>query len=193
MRRRDFISSIGGATAAWPLAARGQQPAKTYRIAVVHPSAPVADMSERGGNPNYAALFRELRRLGYTEGVNLIVARYSGEGREERFPEVCQEVVRTKPDVIVASSSRLALSFKAATLTVPIVAIMADPVPSGLVANIARPEGNHGDLSTNQQAKSCRPSRRIGVCGWEDRTPNVASGGTASDGAPAAGRAEVCR
>jgi putative tryptophan/tyrosine transport system substrate-binding protein len=143
MRRRDFISSIGGATAAWPLAARGQQPAKTYRIAVVHPSAPVADMSERGGNPNYAALFRELRRLGYTEGVNLIVARYSGEGREERFPEVCQEVVRTKPDVIVASSSRLALSFKAATLTVPIVAIMADPVPSGLVANIARPEGKH--------------------------------------------------
>ena len=148
MRRRDFISSIGGAAAAWPLAARGQQPAKTYRIAVVHPSAPVADMSERGGNPNYAALFRELRRLGYTEGVNLIVARYSGEGREERFPEVCQEVVRTKPDVIVASSSRLALSFKAATLTVPIVAIMADPVPSGLVANIARPEGNITGVSS---------------------------------------------
>jgi putative tryptophan/tyrosine transport system substrate-binding protein len=107
MRRREFITLVSGAAATWPLAARGQQTAKTHRIAVVHPSVSIADMRESGGNSNYAALFKELRRLGYIEGVNLVVARYSGEGREERFPELCQEVVRTKPGVIVATSSRL--------------------------------------------------------------------------------------
>src|SRR5262252_10274906 len=148
MRRRDFISSIGGAAAAWPLAARSQQTAKTHRIALVHPSVSTADMSESGGNQNYVALFGELRRLGYIEGVNLVVARYSGEGREEYFLELCQEIARTKPDVIVASSSRLALSCKAATATVPIVATMADPIPSGIVVNIARPEGNITGVSS---------------------------------------------
>src|SRR5215470_11930162 len=112
MRRRKFITLVGGA-AAWPLGARAQQTAKTHRIALVHPSASIADMSESGGNPNYAALFKELRRFGYIEGVNLVVTRYSGEGQEERYPELCQEIVHTKPDVIVTASSRLVLSFKA--------------------------------------------------------------------------------
>src|SRR5215469_17990661 len=103
MRRREFITLVGGA-AAWPLGARAQQTAKTHRIALVHPSASIADMSESGGNPTLAALFKELRRLGYIEGVNLVVTRYSGEGREDRFPELCQEVVRTNPDIIVTST-----------------------------------------------------------------------------------------
>jgi ABC-type uncharacterized transport system substrate-binding protein len=148
MRRREFITLLGSAAVGWPLAARGQQTPKTHHIAVVHPSVSTADMNESGGNPNYAALFKELRRLGYIEGVNLVVTRYSGEGQEERFPELCQEVVRTKPDVIVASSSRLVLSFKAATDTVPVVGAMGDPVPSGIVANIARPEGNITGVSS---------------------------------------------
>jgi putative tryptophan/tyrosine transport system substrate-binding protein len=139
MRRRDFIKVVAGSAIVWPLATRAQQTAK-HRIAVVHPSISIADMSETG-NPIYAALFKELRRLGYIEGVNLVVARY-GEGREERFPELCQEVVRTKPGVIVATSSRLVLAFKAATDAVPVVASMADPVPFGIVTNIARPGGN---------------------------------------------------
>jgi putative tryptophan/tyrosine transport system substrate-binding protein len=80
MKRREFITLLGVA-AAWPLAARAQQTAKTHRIALVHPSASIADMSESGGNPYYPALFKELRRLGYIEGVNLVVTRYSGEGR----------------------------------------------------------------------------------------------------------------
>jgi putative ABC transport system substrate-binding protein len=142
MRRREFITLIGGAAAAWPLSAHAQQTAKTHRIALVHPSVSIADMSESGGNPNYAALFKELRRLGYIEGVNLDVTRYSGEGREERYPDLCREVVRTKPDVIVTTTTRLTSAFKAATDTVPIVASMADPVPFGIVTNIARPGGN---------------------------------------------------
>jgi putative tryptophan/tyrosine transport system substrate-binding protein len=149
MRRRDFIKLIGGGAAAWPLVARAQQATKTDRIAVVHPSVPVADMTESGGYPYYAALFKELRRLGYIEGVNLVVTRYSAEGREERFPGLCQEVVRTNPDIIVTATSRLVLSFKATTATVPIVAIMADPVPYGIVPNIARPGGNITGVSVD--------------------------------------------
>jgi putative ABC transport system substrate-binding protein len=147
MRRRDFIKGIVGSAIAWPLVAGAQQTAKTHRIALVHPSASIAEMSESGDNPFYAALFKELRRRGYIEGVNLVVTRYSGEGREERFPELCQEVVRTKPDVIVTTSARLALNFKAATATVPVVAVMADPVPFGIVTNIARPGGNITGIS----------------------------------------------
>jgi putative tryptophan/tyrosine transport system substrate-binding protein len=139
MRRREFIALIGATT--WSMAARAQQTAK-HHIAVVHPSTSIADMNESGRNPYYGALFKELRRLGYIEGVNLVVARYSGEGREEHYPELCREVVRTKPDVIVASSSRLVLAFQAATDAVPVVASMADPVPFGIVTNIARPGGN---------------------------------------------------
>src|SRR5215470_9541426 len=123
MRRRKFITLVGGA-AAWPLGARAQQTTKTHRIALVHPSASIADMSESGSNPSYVALFKELRRLGYIEGVNLVVTRYSGEGREERYPELCHEVVRTNPDIIVTVTSRLVLSFKAATNIIPVVASM---------------------------------------------------------------------
>ena len=122
MERREFITLLGGAAASWPLAARAQQPAKAYRIALVHPSASIAEMSESGGHTTFAALFKELRRLGYIEGVNLVVTRYSAEGREERFPDLCQEVVRTNPDIIVTARSNLALSFKAATNTIPVVA-----------------------------------------------------------------------
>src|SRR5262252_10737481 len=148
MRRRDFIKAITVTAVTWPIAARAQQTAKTHRIALVHPSVSIADMSENGGNSNYAALFKELHRLGYIEGFNLVVTRYSGEGQEERFPELCREVVRTKPDVIVTASTRLVLSFKAATNTVPVVAAMGDPVPVGIVANIARPEGNITGVSS---------------------------------------------
>ena len=140
--RRELLAALGGAAAAWPLAARAQQAAKTHRIAIVHPSVSISEMNETGDHPYYPALFKELRRLGYVEGKNLIVARYSAEGREDRYPELCREVVGTKPDVIVTSASRLVLSFKAATHTIPVVASMADPVPSGIVTSIARPGGN---------------------------------------------------
>jgi putative ABC transport system substrate-binding protein len=108
-------------------------------------------MRESGGSPFYVALFKELRRLGYIEGVNLVVTRYSGEGRDERFPELCQEVVRTNPDVIVTGTMRLVLAFKAATdiIPVPVVATMTDPVPYGIVTNIARPGGNITGVSVD--------------------------------------------
>jgi putative ABC transport system substrate-binding protein len=141
MKRREFITLVGGA-AAWPLAARAQQAAKVHRIAIVHPSVAIADMRETGDNPYYPALFTELRRLGYVEGENLVVARYSGEGREDRYPDLTRAVVSTKPDLIVTAASRLVLSFKAATSSIPVIASMADPVPFGIVTSLARPGGN---------------------------------------------------
>src|SRR5262245_39886909 len=141
LKRREFVTLVGGVVAGWPLTARSQV-SKRYYIAIVHPSAPISDIGETGDNPYYPALFKELRRLGYVEGENLIVARYSGEGREERFPELCRNVVGTRPDAIVTAASRLVRSFKAATDTVPVVASMADPVPYGIVASLARPGGN---------------------------------------------------
>jgi ABC-type uncharacterized transport system substrate-binding protein len=140
MRRRDFITALGTA-ATWPLAARAQQPAKMKRIAYVHPSAKASEISVNGIRP-YRAFFEELSRLGYVEGQNLAVERYSGEGRPERYAELARDVVNTHPDLIVAVSARLSLDFKMATTTIPLVSIINDPIALGLVASIARPGGN---------------------------------------------------
>jgi putative ABC transport system substrate-binding protein len=149
MRRREFITLLGGAAAAWPMAARAQQAANVYRIAIVRTSGSIADMTEAGDNPSYAVLFKELRRRGYVERQNLIVERYSGEGRQERYIELAREVVRTKPDVILAVSSPLVLIFKSVSDTIPVVGVMADPVAYGVVSNLARPGGNITGVSVD--------------------------------------------
>ena len=140
MRRRDFITALGTA-ATWPLAARAQQPAKMKRIAYVHSAGNVSRIS-MSGEPFYRAFFEELSRLGYVEGQNLGVERYSGEGRTERYAELARDVVNTHPDLILAVGGRLSLDFKMATTTIPIVTMIIDPIAMGLVASIARPGGN---------------------------------------------------
>jgi putative ABC transport system substrate-binding protein len=141
MRRRKFITLLGGAVAVWPLAARAQQPAKMKRIAYVSPAAKVSEINV-SGSPYFRAFFEELSRLGYVEGQNLGVERYSGEGRPERYAELARDVVNTHPDLIVTSTLPLSSDFKMATTTIPIVTVLADPVASGLVGSIARPGGN---------------------------------------------------
>jgi putative tryptophan/tyrosine transport system substrate-binding protein len=140
MQRRDFITALGAAVT-WPLAARAQQPAKMKRIAIVSPATKVSEISV-SGRPYYRAFFEELSRLGYVEGQNLGVERYSGEGRTERYAELVRDVVNTHPDLILAGGALLSLGFKMATTTIPIVTITADPVAIGLAASIARPGGN---------------------------------------------------
>jgi putative tryptophan/tyrosine transport system substrate-binding protein len=140
MRRRDFITALGTA-ATWPLAARAQQPAKMKRIAYVHSAGNVSRISV-SGEPFYRAFFEELSRLGYVEGQNLGVERYSGEGRTERYAELARDVVNTHPDLILAVGGRLSLDFKMATTTIPIVTMIVDPIALGLVASIARPGSN---------------------------------------------------
>ena len=149
MKRRAFIVGMGAA--AWPLAARSQHPPKKYHIAIVSLSAPVTEMSESADGPAFPVLFRELHRLGYVEGDNLVVARYSGEGRVEHFPELCRDVVSTRPEVIVTETSRLVRSFKATTDSIPIVAVMADPVSFGVVLSLARPGGNVTGVSVEAE------------------------------------------
>jgi ABC-type uncharacterized transport system substrate-binding protein len=141
MRRRKFITLLGGAVAVWPIVARAQQPAKMKRIACVISSGKVSTMSA-SGTRNYRVFFEELSRLGYVEDQNLGVERYSGEGRPEHYAELARDVVNTRPDLILAVGARLSLDFKMATTTVPIVTMIVDPIALGLVTSIARPGGN---------------------------------------------------
>src|SRR5262245_27097125 len=149
LKRREFIALLGGAAAAWPLPARAQQAGNVYRVAVVRTPGLVADMTEAGDNPSFRAFFQELRRLGYVEGQNLIVERYSGEGHQERYPELARQVVRTEPHLIVAVSTPLVLIFKAVTDKIPVIGVMADPVAYGVVSNLARPGGNITGVSVD--------------------------------------------
>jgi putative ABC transport system substrate-binding protein len=142
MRRREFIGSLIGTAVAWPLAASAQQPAKVYRIAIVHPSTPIKWMSDGTYSPGLKALLGELRRIGYIEGQNLIVERYSAEGRTAHYAELASEVVRQQPDAIFTVTSRMIRNFKAATDTIPIIGLMADPIAFGLVSSLSRPGGN---------------------------------------------------
>jgi putative ABC transport system substrate-binding protein len=141
MKRRVFIALVAGAVAC-PRAALTQQPTKVYRIAIVDPSLPVSQMTETSDQPRWRALFHELRLLGYVEGQNLVVERYSGEGQVQNYARLAQDVVQLKPDLIFTVAFRMVVHFKAATTTIPIVGLFANPVGYGLVAGLAKPGGN---------------------------------------------------
>jgi putative ABC transport system substrate-binding protein len=145
MKRRAFLI----ATATFAMAMRqalAQQLGKMKRVAMVHPATKSDDM-RIGGDPTYTVLFQEMKRLGYVEGVNLIVDRHSAEGRFDRSPQIAHEVVATHPDVIFAMSVPLVLAFKSETRTIPIVAWTSDPIAAGIVSNLAHPGGNITGLS----------------------------------------------
>ena len=115
MRRRDFVIALGSVAAvSAPLLGRAQQTGKTYRIAIVSTARPVAQMIEaEGADGDYNPLFEELRRRGYVKGRNLVVERYSGEGKG-RFAELAAEVIRSEPDLIFAPTTEQTRAFKAA-------------------------------------------------------------------------------
>ena len=146
MKRREFIGLIGGAAAAWPLAARAQQPSKMKRIAMVHPADKVGNMTI-SGRPAFRVFFEEMNRLGYVEGQNLVVERYSGEGQTDRYTQLAQDVVSTHPDLIIVIA--IAAQFKLATTTIPIVTTSSDPIVAGLVPSLARPGGNITGVSVD--------------------------------------------
>jgi putative ABC transport system substrate-binding protein len=141
MRRRDFMKLLGGA-AAWPIAAGAQQSQKQHRIAFVHSGIPADHLTETAGPFWVRRFYETLRGLGETEGSNLVVERYSAEGRADRFAELAAEVVSRNPEVIVSNLNDLVKAFTTATTTIPIVAIIADPIALGLVRSLARPGGN---------------------------------------------------
>ena len=140
MRRRGFIAGLLLITGIRLAQGQRNLSGKVYRMAFVDPVTPTAQQTEF--NPAFSAFFQELRRLNYLDGQNLLIERFSGEGRAEHFPELARDVVNRNPDLIFAIGYRLVLDFKAATATIPIVGMMGDPVAVGIVPNLARPGGN---------------------------------------------------
>src|SRR5215475_8474287 len=136
MRRREFISLLGGGAIAWPVAARAQQATKLPTIGYL-------------GTPSAwtAAFVQRLRELGWIEGRNIAIEYRWAEGRPERYAEIAAEFVQLKVDVIVTTGAA-ALAAKQTTSVIPIVfAVANDPIGSGLVAGLARPGGNVTGLS----------------------------------------------
>ena len=125
MKRRDFIAGL--MFAAVTGRAQAQQTGKVYRIALFNPVVPVADQNQASkGSFVIPAMFEELTRLGYVEGRNLLIERYSGEGRADTYPELARQIVSRNPDLIIAFSPFIVLDLKAATSTIPIVGILSD-------------------------------------------------------------------
>src|SRR6476661_1394567 len=143
MKRREFITLLGGAAAAWPLAVRAQQqPAKLPTIGYLGGGGPVSQRA-------WAEAFTQrLRELGWLEGRTIAIEYRWGEGRAERYSEIAAEFVQLKVDVILAGGTEAAIAAKQATSVIPIVFPTAgDPVGSRLVASLARPGGNVTGLS----------------------------------------------
>jgi putative ABC transport system substrate-binding protein len=152
MKRREFIRLAcgGGVLAATTSrAVWAVEPHKMYRLAILHPSHPVSDLTENSRFKYYREFFRELRQLGYIEGKNLVVERFSGEGRVDHYPELAREAVARNPNVIFAITLWIVGPLKEATSTIPIVAMTSDPVQAGLVTSMARPGGNITGVSVD--------------------------------------------
>jgi putative ABC transport system substrate-binding protein len=167
MIRREFITLLGGA-AAWPLAARAQQPANMLRVAlvalVVLLAAPLVGEAQQAQklprlcfltfdpdtsrSTRFGAFFQGLRELGYVDRQTITIDYLSADGRGERFPALAAECLRLKADIIAVSTTPAAQVAKNTTHTIPIVMIaLGDPVGTGLVDSLAQPGGNVTGMS----------------------------------------------
>jgi ABC-type uncharacterized transport system substrate-binding protein len=137
MRRREVITLLGGAAAAWPLAASAQQAAKLPTIGFLHQGTPET-------NKDFIAAFHQgLRQSGYLEGQNVTLEFRWAEARYDRLPVLAADLVRRPVDVMVAAYLPAALAAKSATETIPTVFVIgSDPVAVGLVTSLNRPTGN---------------------------------------------------
>jgi putative tryptophan/tyrosine transport system substrate-binding protein len=145
MKRREFITLLGGTVASWPLPARAQQAAKLPTIGFLGPSTASFERASTD------AFVQRLRELGWIENRTVAIEYRWAEGRDERFAEVAAEFVQRKVDVIFTYGTPSSITAKKATAVIPIVfAAAGDPVGTGLVGSLARPGGNITGLSIQQ-------------------------------------------
>lgn len=145
MRRRELLFGIALAVPTSHVLAE-QRP---KRLALLAPATKTSEI-RIGGDPNYTIFFEEMKRLGYVEGINLTVDRYSAEGRSDRYPELAKAIVATRPDVISTYGSIRELLSE--TRTIPIVAWVSDPIADGIVSSLAHPGGNVTGVSNDAGA-----------------------------------------
>jgi len=154
LRRREFVTLLGGAAAAWPLAVRAQQ-AKAATIGLLGTGSAAAQSQWT------ATFVQRMRELGWVEGRNLAIEYRWADGRTERLSELANQLVRLKVDVIVTHNTPGPLAAKQATSTIPIVfATAGDPVGTGIVASLARPGGNVSHRAVESDARCCRQAPR---------------------------------
>src|SRR5215472_13516229 len=164
MRRRDFIALIAGG-AMWPLDVRAQRSERLRRIGLlvvegVEPIGPFRDA---------------LGELGYVEGKNIQIETRSAQGQESRLPQLATDLVRDKVDVIVAVQTPAAHAAKNATRDIPVIVMAGDPIATGLINNLARPDGNVTGMSATAAESAAKSleliaeilpaARRVGVLG----------------------------
>ncbi len=137
MRRREFIGGLVGSSVLFPRLSGAQS--RPRRIAIVAPSRSIEELRT---NPIYRAFLDELARSGFAEGQNLVIDRYSGDGHMDTYPGLARIVVNNNPEAILTSAGPMTLALKAATQSIPIVAIIGDPVVWGFAASLARPGAN---------------------------------------------------
>ena len=139
MRRREFLTLLGGAAATWPLSAGAQQPERVRRIGILT----ILTESDQEVRPWTNALIQRLRELGWTNGQNLRIDYRWAADESSRTPMLAQELLKLQPDVIVACGGPAAIAIVQATHSVPIVFVqVVDPVSLGIVQNLAHPGGN---------------------------------------------------
>jgi putative tryptophan/tyrosine transport system substrate-binding protein len=164
VKRREFIAMVGGATAAWPLAARAQQAGKIYRIGFLanDPTIPA--------QPAGKAFVDGLRESGFVEGKNFIVERRFAEGRIEQYDFLVSELINLGVDVLVTSANDATLAAKRATSQIPIVMMnVLDPVGTGIVVSLARPGGNITGVIQDESGEIA--ARRLQLL--KDAVPNI--------------------
>jgi len=142
MRRREFITLLGGAMASWPLTVGAQHTANLPRLGFLTAGSPGP------GSPGVPALLEGLRQLGWIDGKTIVIEYRYAENHNDRLPELAEELVRLNVDVIVAAGTLAPIAAKRASTTIPIVMTSAgDPLENRLVASLAQPGGNMTGLS----------------------------------------------